>query len=320
MTGAPGVEQRCELLDDLRCVWVGVPDLAAAEDILGPTLGYELRAGSAELPPFAGPPGSAGARWTQYAAPGETLGTVCLFAGPPRPPLARLPRGWDCVEAVVADVDAAADALGATPGVTVVRAPFTSDLSEFGSNVHRSGVWRMPWGTHLILTAGLTEAAGREFPRTRSRTGRVFEVHLRTDRFRSARRLYADLLGMPSLIEVEQHAGPMHDAWSLPEDHPIRMSFLKTGGVGTGGGAIELQGHPTSALHPPVGLRQTTPGGTAMVTCSTRDLDAVCRALTPTLGTGLAGPVTLEGGPHAGHAAVLVTGAEGENLQVVELR
>ena len=318
--GAPAVEQRCELLADLRCVWVGVPDLAAAEAIFGPTLGYQRRAGSAALPSRAGPPGSAGSRWTMYAAPGESLGAVCLFAGPARPSRPGLPRGWDCVEAVVADVDAAAAALAGTRGIAVIRSPFTSDLSELGSNVHRSGVWRMPWGTHLILTAGMTEAVGREFPRARSRTGRVFEVHLRTDRFPAARRLYADLLGMPSLIDVEQHAGPMHDAWSLQEGHPIRMSFLKTGGVGTGGGAVELQGHPTAALHPPVSVRQPTEGGTAMVTCSTRDLDAVCRTLGPALGSRLAGPVTLEGGPYAGHAAVLVTGAENEALQVVELR
>jgi hypothetical protein len=317
MTAAPGVEQRCDLLADLRCVWVGVPDLAVAQDILRRVLGLEPRAGGNRLAPLAGPPGSAGAPWTLFAAPGESVGALCVFADRARPARAGLPRGWDCVEAVAADVDASARALDAIDGVSVVRSPFTSDLSEFGSNVHRSGVWRMPWGTHLILTAGLTEAVGREFPRARSRTGRVFEVHLRTDRFPAARRLYADLLGMPSLIDVEQRAGPMHAAWSLPEGHPIRMSFLKTGGVGTGGGAVEVQGHPTAALHPSVSLRQTTPGGTAMVTCTTRDLDAVCHALTAAPGYPLTGPVTV-GGPYAGRA-VLVTGAEDETLQIVEL-
>ena len=318
MTATPGAEQRCDLLSDLRCVWVGTPDLAAAEKILGTLLGYERRSGSGELSALNGPPGSAGARWAMYAAPGETQGGVCLFAGRARPQRPGLPRGWDGVEMIVADVDAAADALAAAPGVTVVREPFTSDLSQFGSNVHRSGIWRMPWGTHLILTAGLTNTVGREFPSTRSSTGRVFEVHLRTDRFSSARRLYANLLGMPSLMDIDEQAGPIHDAWSLPIGPPIRMSFLKTGGVGTGGGAVELQGHPKASLHPVSGVQRVPPGGTAMITCSTRDLDAVRRALQPVCGSALAGPLILNGGPYAGHAGMLVTGAEGETLQVVE--
>ena len=314
MNAAAGVQQRCDLLDDLRCVWVAVPDIVAAARLLEHALGFERRAGGARLPPLAGPPGSAGAPWAMFATHDETRGAICVFAGRGRPVHPGLPRGWDCVEAVAADVDASAAALASIPDVTVVRSPFTSDLSELGSNVHRSAIWRMPWGTHLILTTGLTEAHGREFPRAGSRTGRVFEVHLRTDRFAAARRFYADRLGMPSLIDVEHQAGPMHTAWSLPDGHPIRMSFLKTGDTGTGNGAVELQGHPGRALHPrdPFGAPV---GGTAMVTFVTTDLAGVCDAL-----SGIAGaqPTEVRAGPFPGRA-VQVPGAEGELVQVVEL-
>lgn len=311
-----GVDEQCLLLDGLRCVWIGVPDLPVAAQIFEDALGFRRTAEGTTLPAMAGP-GVLPSPWIHWTAPGERSGAICVFADRARPPREGLPRGWDCVEAVVADVDASADALASVPGVVAVHAPFTTDLSDEGSNVHRSAVWRMPWGTHLILTAGMTVPAEREFPTAPGRVGRVFEVHLRTDDFPAARRFYADVLGMPSLIDVLHTFGPMHEAWSLPQGHLVQMSFLKTGGPGTGRGAVELQGHPRSALQPRDGSGAGLPGGTAMLTCTTSRLDAAHAAVTAAQFPATT-PRRIEHGPMAGHRAVLVRGTEGELLQLVE--
>lgn len=310
-----GVDERCLFLDELRCVWIGVPDLPVAVRIFEDALGFQRTAEGTTLPAMAGQ-AARPSPWIHWTAPGERSGAICVFADRARPPREGLPRGWDCVEAVVADVDASADALAAVPGVVVVHAPFTTDLSDEGSNVHRSAVWRMPWGTHLILTAGMTAPAEREFPTAPGRVGRVFEVHLRTDDFPATRRLYADVLGMPSLIDVQHTSGPMHEAWSLPQGHLVRMTFLKTGGPGTGRGAVELQGHPRRALQPANGSTDL-PGGTAMLTCTTSRLDAAHAAVTAAR-FPVTAPRRVEDGPMAGHRAVVVLGAERELLQLVE--
>lgn len=319
-----GVDERCMLLDDLRCVWLGVADLDEAQEILQGALGYLPTTSGQTMPaaidvqdPFQGDFQGEQRPWTYYTAPNEHTGAICVFVDRTRPAGAGLPRGWDCVEAVVADVDAAAAALGELPGVRSVRKPFTSDLSDLGSNVHRSGIWLMPWGTHLILTTGVTTPVDRVFPQAAGGIGRVFEVHLRTDDFAATQRLYSDVLGMPSLMNVRHDSGPMHEAWSLPTGYPVAMSFFKSGGIGTGGGAVELQGHPVGSL----AERQPTvtrwPGGTAMVTFATSRLDEVYEAALHN-GLAIAPAATVPHGPMAGCRAIMIQGQEQELLQVVE--
>lgn len=316
-----GVDETCDLLDELACVWVGVADIDEAARIFTDVLGLELQGKgglSKAVDLWNGSTVGDPRRWIYVQSSGEKFGGICLFEDGARRYDGSLPRGWDSVELVVEDVDAAALRLAGVAGAIALVKPFTSDLSEMGSNIHRSGLWRMPWGTHLILTAGVTEPESRAFPKAQSGTGRVFEVHLRTDRFEQTRHLYADVLGMPMLIDVELTQGPIHQAWSLRKGHPVAMSFLKSGGRGTGGGAVELQGHPTCELQTPPSLADQLVGGTAMVTFSSKDIDAAHEAIKSDGGFATTPVNLIAEGPFTGRRSFRILGGESERLEIVE--
>lgn len=296
------------LLESLACVWVQVPALAPARRALVDALGLvEITAGVVEDDSI---PSRPGARWLLLGDPDDDIGRVCLVEGTERRGGDGLPRGLDSVEVVVADVDQVAARLDALPDTVRVGHTLVADLAELGGNQHRSALWRMPWGTHLIVTAGLTEAKGREFPRTQRQAGRVFEVHVRTDKHAATRALYADGLAMPVLMTARWVSGPIHDAWGLPEGSPVAMDLLKTGPEGTGAGAVEVQGHPTEMLQP------GSTGGTCGLSFFVSDLDAVHRSLRHQ-GHEPGDPVRRRSGPHRGRLGFTLVGPEGEWLEFV---
>lgn len=294
------------LLESMACAWVQVPALAPARRALIDALGLvEIDSGRVE---HDDTPAQPGARWLLLGDPDDEFGRLCLVEGVGRMDEIGLPRGLDSVEVVVADVDEVAARLDALPDAVRVGRTLVADLSELGGNQHRSALWRMPWGTHLIVTAGLTEAKGREFPRTGRRAGRVFEVHLRTDRHAAALALYAEAMTMPVLMTAQWAGGPIHDAWGLPPGSPVAMDLLKTGSEGTGAGAVELQGHPTERL------QRGTAGGTCGLTFFVADLQAVHLSLRsqgfhPTV------PARRRSGPHRGRMGFTLAGVEGEWLE-----
>ena len=299
--------QTCSLLESLACAWVGVADVAEAARLLFEAVGLHLLADGVL---------GDGRRWVLLGERGASSGMVCVVEDRIRPSGAGLPRAWDSVEIVVGDVDAAAERLEGRSGVVRVWGPRDTDLSDLGSNVHRSGVWRMPWGTHLLLTMAVTQPVNRSFP-SAAEGGRVFEVHLRTDRFDRALDLYAGALQMPVLMEMHGTHGLFQDAWGLPAGTPVTMSLLKSGGPGTGGGAVELQGHAAASLQPRHADTGTA-GGTCMVTFASADLAAAHHAVRSAGFRLLREPAPRTHGPFTGRRSFVVVGAEGERLEVVE--
>lgn len=296
------------LLESLACAWVQVPAMVAARRALVDGLGLvEVDAGLVE---GYDAPTHPGARWLLLGDPDDDVGRLCLVEGVGRPDENGLPRGLDSVEVVVADVDQIAAQIDALPDTIRIGHTLVADLAEFGGNQHRSALWRMPWGTHLIITAGLTEARGREFPRTGRRAGRVFEVHLRTDRHAAALALYAEAMVMPVLMTAQWERGPIHDAWGLPDGSPVAMDLLKTGPEGTGAGAVEVQGHPTEQL------QRGTAGGTCGLSFFVADLEAVYRSLCRQ-GYHPTDSSYRRSGPHRGRLGFTVAGVEGEWLEFV---
>ena len=294
------------LLESMACAWVQVPALAAARRALVDGLGLvEIDSGRVQ---HDDTPAQLGARWLLLGDPDGEFGRLCLVEGVARMGELGLPRGLDSVEIVVADVDEVATRLDALPDAFRVGKTLVANLTELGGNEHRSALWRMPWGTHLIVTAGLTEAKGREFPRTGRRAGRVFEVHLRTDRHAAALALYAEAMTMPALMTAQWRSGPIHDAWGLPPGSPVAMDLLKTGSAGTGAGAVELQGHPTERL------QRGTSGGTCGLTFLAADLEAVHLSL-GRQGFHPTAPARRRSGPHRGRMGFTLTGVEGEWLE-----
>lgn len=59
-------------------------------------------------------------RWIYLQSSGERFGGICLFEDEARQYDGSLPRGWDSVELVVADVDAAASRLAGVAGATAL--------------------------------------------------------------------------------------------------------------------------------------------------------------------------------------------------------
>lgn len=296
------------LLNSLRCAWVQTPDLDLATTWCAEAIGLAvLDTGKADSHWATD---STPARWVLLGDPDESAGRLCLIEGEARPDLDGLQRGLDSVEIVVADVDRVGARIDAIPGTRRLGQTFVADLTELGGNQHRSAVWCMPWGTHVIITAGVTPTPGRAFPSTDKEAGRVFEVHVRTDRYEDGLRLYREGLGMPALMSARLEGGPIHDAWGIPDGVPIAMDLLKTGPEGTGLGAVELQGHEAARL------QQEYRGGTSGLTFECTDLVRARRSLEDAgYGPGPFGPVAA--GPWAGAPGFTVSGVEGELLEFI---
>ena len=120
-------------------------------------------------------------------------------------------------------------------------------------------------------------------------------------------------------MDVELTSGPFHVGWGLSDDHLIRMVFCKSGGLGTGGGAIELQGHPEGKLHPNAGIaRGSTPGGTALVTFTCQEIDEVYSRITSDGGFECSAIHALGSGPFAGKRSFIIWCVEGAPLQLID--
>ncbi|MBX6750603.1 MAG: hypothetical protein IRY85_13195 [Micromonosporaceae bacterium] len=298
------------LLRSLKCAWVQTPDLDQARTLCARAIGLSVLDSGAVETHWATT--IRGARWVLFGDRDEDVGRLCLIEGVARPDAPGLPRGLDSVEIVVADVDRVAARVDAFPGTRRVGRTIEADLAELGGNRHRSALWRMPWGTHLIVTAGLTAVPGRQFPTTDKEAGRVFEVHVRTSRHADGLALYSGALGMHPLMSARFDRGPIHQAWGLPTGRPVAMDLLKTGPAGTGLGAVELQGHNADTL------QADAQGGTVGLTFEAPDV-ALVHAGLRTAGYEPSPVTRIAAGPFAGRLGFTVSGVEGELLEVIEV-
>ena len=256
-------DDQSPLVGALLDVTIASPSLHIAEAVFADVLGMEADACG---------PGRSGAHAHQdasgriYRAPGWDHGAVRVVPGEPREVAARPTAGWDCVELSVADVEAIATKLQDLDVGRTIAGPLTVDLSSHDSAQHRSVVWLAPWGTHLILTQGLTQPVGRTFPAPApgARCGPVFEVHLRAPATARAASPYRDLLGMRAIMGMDVRDGPIHEVWGLPSGARVEMTMLTGAGTGTGEGALEIQSHDPDVLEPLTG-GDGCPGGTCTV-------------------------------------------------------
>jgi len=297
------------LLRSLMCAWVQTPDLDQARALCTTAIGLSVLDSGTVATHWATP--VRGARWILLGDPDEDVGRLCLIEGSARPDTPGLPRGLDSVELVVADVDRVAARVDGFPGTRRIGRTIEADLADLGGNRHRSALWRMPWGTHLIVTAGLTAVPGREFPRTDKEAGRVFEVHVRTSRHADGLALYSGALGMHPLMSARFDRGPIHEAWGLPAGRPVAMDLLKTGPAGTGLGAVELQGHDADTL------QAAARGGTTGLTFAAPDV-ALVHARLRDAGHHPSPVARIDAGPFTGRSGFTVSGVEGELLEIIE--
>ncbi len=315
-----GVNEISPYLQALKATWIEVGDIESALDFFLHAMEYDLLDQGEQASEFSELFGHEESRpWALLSGPGETTGQVVIVSGQARAKSTGFPRGWDSIEVVTSELDEAARRIKAFPGVVEVIAPFNADFSEQNSNVHRSACWLMPWGNHVMLTQAVSQPDGRDFPHTSASVGRTFEMHLRTTEYERGRHLLLDILQMPRLMDVELTSGPFHVGWGLSDDHLIQMVFCKSGGLGTGGGAIELQGHPEEKLHPSTGItRGSTPGGTALVTFTCNELDEVHSRITADGGFECTEIHTLDTGPFASKRSFIIWTVEGAPLELVE--
>ena len=315
-----GVNEVSPYLQALKATWIEVGDLDSALDFFLHAMEYDLIDQGDQASEFSDLFGQEESRtWALLTGPGESTGHLVIFTGTARAKNPGFPRGWDSIEVVTSELDEAARRIKAFPGVIEVIAPFNADFSEQNSNVHRSACWLMPWGNHVMLTQAVSQPDGRDFPSTSASVGRTFEMHLRTTEYERGRHLLLEILQMPRLMDVELTSGPFHVGWGLSNDHLIRMVFCKSGGLGTGGGAIELQGHPEEKLHPSAGItRGRTPGGTALVTFTCNNLDGVRARIIADGGFECTDFKIMSSGPFVGRRSFVMWCVEGAPLQLIE--
>ena len=233
-----------------------------------------------------------------------TRGLVRLVRSSAEVPRGKLPRAWSSVEPVVQNLDQLVADLVRHPDFELTSPGIELDMRAHGSDIHEAAVARVH-DCLFVLTMAHTKPAERDFPESPCQVGHIFAAHLRSTEGHSARRLYAEVLGMRPLMVVEGHDTFIHQFWGVDGRRPVRVDVLQGAEQGLGLGAVEVQSWPRGYLGRYV--TEPVPPGIAAVTYQAPDL-AAARAAVETDG------ITVVGEDPGGF---VVRGAEGELLEVI---
>ena len=312
------------LVTALTGLTIACPDIATLTDLFVSILGWVVMAegdiGADEERVWGIAPGSAGGMFRILRSSGSDRGMVRLVSGPDRIRHRPLATRWAGAEFTIGhDLDGLYETLTAHPGFATLHEPVTTDWTEFGSNIHRAFLGRVSGGTHLAFKMALTQPKDRQFPSAAAQVGHVFDVPLISPQFAMSRSFYQARLGMIPILQSQFDGGFWHDLFGLPAGAHVALDILKGDAPGTGLGGIELQGYDAALIDPEPAIRDRFDGGAALVTYTTRDIDAAHEAArgAPEV-IILSEPTALASAPYHGARSFSLLGPDGERLEVCE--
>ncbi len=317
-------DAKSPLVTALTGLTIACPEIEKLAALLTDMLGWvpvtEGQIGRDEEQAWGIATGSAGTIFRIFRSPGSDRGMIRLVGGIDRVRSRPLATRWAGAELTVAnDLDGLYGRLSNHPGFRPIHEPMTMDWSEFGSNIHRAFLGGVSGGTHLAFTMPVTQPKGRQFPKAQAPVGYVFDVPLISPDFERSGRFYRDTLGMIPILTSSFDGGLWHELFNLPDGAKVALDILKGDAAGTGLGGIELQGYDQSLIDPEPAVADRFDGGAAMVTYTTRDIDAAYEAVSrDPSATILSHPTTLHTAPYHGARSFSFAGPDGERLEICE--
>jgi catechol 2,3-dioxygenase-like lactoylglutathione lyase family enzyme len=294
------------LLTSIVAVTIVVPDLPAAEAAYTTHLGYRVvareRVSQALAHAWAAPAMTGRAMLLMQPESGEPV-YLRFVESPATPGYAALRTlGWNATEILVEDPDALAAKLADSP-FRIIGPPRPL---QFNPKVRAMQVIG-PGGELLYLTR-IPPGGGSLFDLGSARTfvDRTFIVVVGGASMSALQAFYRDALGMKVTDATLSRVEVLNAAWHLDPEHQIPLAIAQF----PKNFLVELDEYPPAA--PPRPVRDgELPPGMAIVTFAVTDL-AQTRA------TSLAGTARHPGAPYEGRRSMLVRGAAGELIELVE--
>lgn len=295
------------LLERIKVVTIGAPDVAKVESTYTAWLDYKVREKGTVSPALAaswGAPKAAGRAYvvmSNDAHPDVFIRAVATDAVKDYKPMTTW--GWNSFELVIDDIDAAEKKLAPSPFTILgTRSPLKSAPSIV--TMQLSG----PGAEVLYLACETGDRAKSSLPVPGALIGRPFIVILAGSDIEKVRDWYADTFGMAKQAIRSSGGKVVPRALGLPESTGLPISLLS---LRQPGNRIQLDGyldHGTGARPRAAGQ---LPPGNAMVSFMVADLDAI-------KATPIAPPTSVATTPYAGARTMTVVGPTGELIELIE--
>ncbi|MBM3504262.1 MAG: VOC family protein [Alphaproteobacteria bacterium] len=265
-------------------------------------------------------PGSAGDRFWIVRAPGSDHGMVRVVRGSERRRVRERAARWAGFEIIVtSDIVGLHRRLANHPDFKPYQAPVDYDFTHAASNLHQAFSSRLPGGTHVTMTMGVTQPKKRKFPTAKTQVGQFFQVPLNTPQYARCRAFYEETLGMEVTLESGGTHGPIHKAWKVPPGPMYFLDIVKGDAPDSGRGCIEIHGLPAGFIDDDPADPMHFDGGTCMATLGARDFDGLYRAVTShRLARIPTEPGPIAAAPYGGRRAFCFTGPDAERVEVIE--
>jgi hypothetical protein len=263
--------------------------------------------------------GSAGGRFAILRAPGSDHGMVRVVRGPERARPRQRAARWAGFEVIITkDIAGLHRRLADHPDFKPYQAPIDYDFTHAASNLHQAFSAKLPGGTHVTMTMGVTQPKKRKFPTARTQVGQIFQAPLNTPVYARCRGFYETTLGMEVTLESGGTHGPIHDSWKVPAGPVYVLDILKGDAPDSGRGCIEIHGLPAGFIDPDPPHPTQFDGGTCMATFFNKDVGAVYRAVSrDPLVEILAQPTAVAPPPYRGAQAFCFAGPDGERGEII---
>lgn len=278
-------------------------------------IGWEL-AGSGEvddkLSAYLGAPPDEFTRFASLASPSRDRGGVRLLEGPraDRTETFHQP-GLFNTELLCSDVDALHERLTRSTRFQVLCEPTTYDLGSTGGAKSRSFATRGPGGAGVFFTTYLSVPPPRELPRCDHLVCGMFNAALATSDGEAMAAFFEGVLGMERRLEGRIASAAINRILDLPEELAFHMVVYK----GEGEGLIEVDVHDHE-LPRPAGESGSLKAGNSFLTLESPALDGI-RRRAEEAGVLVGSIEGSSAAPYFGRPAVLLTGPEGQPLEVV---
>jgi len=300
---APEEERRA--FGPLIAATIAAPDLEAAVAAYTAHLGYEIRARGPVTIALAESWDLAGTTGMIYAVLGPVSGAavyIRLVSAPENPDYQPLrTHGWASIELTVADVDGLADNLRDSP-FTIIGEPHDLDFSD----AIRAMQVRGPCNEVLLLTQ-IGEQDEFDVPRATVPVDQMFVAILATADLGAACAFYAETFGATASDPVDTAIWTLNDAFGLDRTTPQRIATVDLPGQSL----IEIDQYPPGATERPTRAGHL-PAGVSFASFAVPSLK-------PFEAQWLGRPVAFSDPPSRGRRSVMIRGASGELIELIEI-
>lgn len=295
------------MITRIRMATLNTPDMAGVAAWYRTWFDYRVAETGTVAPGLAqswGAPDMARKPFTLLASAGSPDVYLRIVEGDPAPVFnPRATYGWGSLEFIVADLDATYKKLK-DGGVGIFREP--ASLGGQFASIHAMQIYGPMNLTHN-LTVETGDPAASNLPTAKSPVDRIFLVGVNGPNLMELRDFYAANFKMRTFPTYQYPIPVLAEALELPKDHLFSLTLVRAAEKGN---TVELHDLPPPERPRPRREGQLPPG-VAMVSFAVDSLDTLALPY-------FLPPMVYAGKAYNGRRSVVVKGAAGELIELIE--